>query len=75
MEAAAIRQVLVDKMLQQIEDETYPSAAMMNRFEATLETQDEVEEYVKILVAKVTSTEFPSTDMLNRIDALLERLE
>jgi hypothetical protein len=75
MEAAALRQVLVDKMLHQIEDETYPSATMMNRVEATLETREQVEEYAKILVAKVTSTDFPSTDMLNRIDALLDRLE
>ena len=75
MEAAAIRHVLVEKMLRQIEDETYPSATMMNRAEAALETRDQVEEYVEILVAKATSTEFPSTDMLNRMDAPLDRLD
>jgi hypothetical protein len=75
MEAAALRKVLVDKMLQQIDDETYPSVTMMNRVEATLESQDQVEEYVKILIAKSTETQYPSISMLNRIDALLDRLE
>ena len=75
MEAAALRQALLDKMMSEIEDEIYPSATMMNRVEAALRRPDQVEEYVKVLMAKVTSTRYPSIPMLNRVEALLDTLE
>jgi hypothetical protein len=75
MEAAALRQVLVDKMLAQLQDETYPSVTMMDRLEGALRTREQVEDYTETLIAKVTSTQYPSISMLNRIDAMLATLE
>jgi hypothetical protein len=75
MEAAALLQVLLEKMMSEIEDETFPSATMMDRVEAELRTRDQVEEYVKVLMAKITSTRYSSIPMVNRVEALLDTLE
>ena len=75
MEGAALRQVLVDSLLKQIEDETFPSVTMMNRVEAALRTREQVEDYVKTLLSKVTSTQYPSISMLDRIEGLLATLD
>jgi hypothetical protein len=48
---------------------------LVNRIEARLRTRDELERYVRVLVAKLEETDFRSETMLDRIDRQLDLLQ
>ena len=75
MDAAALRKRLTQSLLDEINDVQFPSVTMMDRVESALGTQDDLADYVEVLVKKVEATRYPSISMLNRLDGLLDRLE
>lgn len=60
--------------IKQVKEETFPSVAMMDRIEESLETRGQAEEYAEVLLEKVESTRYPSLAMLNRVEAVAARL-
>jgi hypothetical protein len=74
MDGFALRERLLDHLLEQVREEKFPSVTMMNRIEAELNTREQVEEYAEILLEKVESSRFPSISMLDRIDGAIARL-
>jgi hypothetical protein len=75
MDGSAVRQRLLDVLIDRVREETYPSVTMMNRIEAGLRTREQLEDYATVLIQKVESTRFPSLAMLDRVDAVAARLE
>jgi hypothetical protein len=75
MDGSAVRERLLEMLIKQVKEETYPSVTMMNRLEAGLRTREQLEEYAEVLLDKVESTRFPSLAMLNRVEAVAARLE
>ena len=75
MTAAQLRKRIDGRLLDEIKELQFPSAAMLNRVEATLRDRDALASYAEILVAKVEATQFPSVALLNRLEGLLARLE
>lgn len=74
MDGSALRQRLLEMQIEQVKEETFPSVAMMNRIEESLETREQLEEYGEVLLEKVESTQFPSLAMMNRVYAVADRL-
>ena len=75
MTGAELQQRLLDNLLEQVKEETYPSVTMMNRIEASLRTREQIEDYGEVLLEKIQSTRFPSISMLNRFDGLVAKLD
>jgi translation elongation factor EF-G len=75
VDAAALREKITHRLLDEIEEAMYPSVTMLDRVEAVLATPDDVADYAETLVEKVEATRFPSTAMLNRLDRLVARLD
>lgn len=75
MDSAALRQRITKKLLDDIEEVRFPSAAMLNRLEERLATSDDIAGYAEALIEKVEATRFPSVDLMKRIDRLLGQLE
>jgi hypothetical protein len=74
MDGSAIRQRVLEVLLQQIEEGRFPSATMMGRVEAELRTPEQVLAYAKILLDKIESSRYPSIP-LNRLDAVLDGID
>lgn len=74
MDASALRQKLLDRFLDEIKEEQYPSVAVLDRVEAELRTPEQVLEYAQVLLEKIESSRYPSIAMLNRFDAVLARI-
>ena len=74
MDAAALRERVTRKLIEEIEEVQYPSVTMMDRVEAVLET-DTLGDYAEALLDKIEATRFPSISMLNRLDGLITQLE
>jgi hypothetical protein len=64
-----VREILLDTLLKKIDDDTYPSIAMMDMAEELL-GPDDLERYTKILLDKVTDEQYPSVTMLGRLQNL-----
>ena len=75
MDAAGLRKRLTQNLLDEINDVQFPSVTMMNRVESTFATQEDLADYIEVLVKKVEATRFPSIPMLNRLDGLLDQLD
>lgn len=75
MDASALRQRLLDKLLDEIKEEQYPSATFMDMVEAELRTPDQVEDYAEVLLEKIESSRFPSIPMLKRFEAVLAQVD
>jgi hypothetical protein len=75
MAASALRQRMTEKLLRDFKEQTFPNVTMMSRLEATLETREDLEEYLETLVQRAEDSPHPNLPLLRRIDALLERLE
>jgi hypothetical protein len=75
MDAAGLRKRLTQSLLDDINEVQFPSVTMMNRVESALGTEEDLADYVEVLVEKVEATRYPSISMLNRLDGLLDRLE
>jgi hypothetical protein len=74
MTGAELQQRLLDNLLEQVKQERFPSATMMNRIEASLRTREQIEDYAEVLLEKIQATRFPSISMLNRFDGLVAKL-
>jgi hypothetical protein len=74
MDGSALQQRLLEVLMKQVRDDTFPSVTMMNRIEASLRTREQIEDYAEILLKKVESTRFPSLSMLNRVESVVARL-
>ena len=75
MDAAELRQKVLDSLLDEIKDEQYPSVTFLDRVEAQLRTPEQVLEYAQVLFEKIEASRYPSISMLNRFDAVLARVE
>jgi hypothetical protein len=61
-----VRQALLDKLIDQIEQDTYPSVTMMDMVEELLTPWD-LERYTNVLLDKIKDEQYPSIPMLERI--------
>ena len=75
MDGSALRERMLEMLIKQVGEDTYPSVTMMNRIEAGLRTREQLEDYAEVLLEKVEATRFPSLAMLNRVEALAARLD
>jgi hypothetical protein len=75
VDASALRERITNSLLREVTEPNYPSVTMLNRVEAALVTEEDLANYVEVLVEKVESTRYPSTEMLNRLDRLIGQLE
>lgn len=75
MSGPALRQRLLDSLIERVREENFPSVTMMNRIEESLRTREQIEEYGEVLLEKIEATRFPSISMLNRFDSLVAKLD
>ena len=75
MDAAGLRKRLTQSLLEDINEVQFPSVTMMDRVESALPTQEDLSDYIEVLVEKVEGSRYPSISMLNRLDGLLDKLE
>jgi|1185.fasta_scaffold2024984_1 hypothetical protein len=75
MAATAERQQVTEDLLRQIQGTRFPSAAVLDRIERLISTQEELEQYIAILVDTVEQTRFPAGHMLDRLERLLRVLQ
>jgi hypothetical protein len=75
MDATELRQKVLDRLLDEIREEQYPSVTFRDRAEAKLRTPEQVLEYAQVLFEKIEASRYPSISMLDRFDAVLARVE
>ena len=75
MDGSTLRQQLLDRLLEQIKEDRFPSVTMMNRVESGLRTPEQLEEYAQVLLEKIESSRYPSIPMLDRFEAVLDRVD
>lgn len=68
MNATTIHEEITEHLLEKLEESRWLHVQLMNRIESRLRTRDELERYVKALVAKLEQSEFRSEALLDRID-------
>jgi hypothetical protein len=61
-----VRAQLLQRLLEHVEEDQYPSTTMMDTIEEML-TPDEVQQYAGVLLAKVADDTYPSLGMIRRI--------
>jgi len=61
-----VRRELLNRLLDAIDNDPYPSITMMDMAEELL-NPDEVPEYAGVLLKKIADEQFPSVSMLTRI--------
>jgi hypothetical protein len=64
-----VREVLLQELWRRVENDTYPSATMLDRIECLMSC-DDVPAYVEMLMARIRKDEYPSIDLINRVAAL-----
>jgi hypothetical protein len=74
MDVSALRQRLLDTLMDRVREESFPSPAIMDRIEANFQTREQAEEWAEILLEKVQETRFPSAAILDRFDSVTARL-
>jgi hypothetical protein len=75
MDATVVREQITEQLLQRLEASRFLHVGLMNRIESRLRTRDELERYIRVLVAKLEETDFRSETMVDRIDRLLGLLQ
>jgi hypothetical protein len=75
MDATVVREQITEQLLQKLEGSRFLHVGLMNRIEARLRTREELERYIRVLVAKLEETDFRSETMMDRIDRLLGLLQ
>lgn len=65
-----VRVMLLQRLIDQVESDQYPSTTMMDTIEEML-TPDEVPNYAQVLVGKVADEQYPSIGMIRRIRDLI----
>ena len=63
------RKALLDALLSKVEQDTYPSATMLDTIESLL-TPEDVQRYTALLVASIEDSQFPSNSIIQRLQAL-----
>jgi uncharacterized protein (UPF0147 family) len=63
------RAELVQALLQQVEEDQYPSVTMLDMLEELM-TDEEIPAYAQALLTRVRSDRFPSIPMLQRLQKL-----
>lgn len=61
-----VRRQLLEKLLDAIDNDPFPSITMMDMAEELL-TTEELTEYAGVLLQKIADEQFPSVSMLQRI--------
>ncbi|PZF83892.1 hypothetical protein [Jiangella anatolica] len=62
----AIRKAVVEALMRKVAADQYPSATMLDYIEALL-TDDDVADYVALLIERVDEDYYPSIPMLQRL--------
>lgn len=65
-----VRVKLLQRLIDQVDSDQYPSTTMMDTIEEML-TPDEVPNYAQVLVRKVAEDQYPSIGMIRRIRDLI----
>ena len=65
-----VRRVILEELWRRVENDTYPSATMLDRIECLM-TRDDVPAYVEMLMRRIRCAEHPSIDLINRVVALV----
>ncbi|MGH3368223.1 MAG: hypothetical protein ACRDOY_13600 [Nocardioidaceae bacterium] len=65
-EEFSVRDELLGELLQRVQDDTYPSATMLDMIESLL-TPDEVPYYAAMLLEQIRQDRFPSWPMIQRV--------
>ena len=65
-----VRVKLLQRLIEQVDSDQYPSTTMMDTIEEML-TPDEVPNYAQVLVRKVADDQYPSIGMIRRIRDLI----
>jgi hypothetical protein len=61
---------LFEVLMRQIRDVRYPSVEVLDRIERTLQTREQLEEYVGILFDRVEECQYPSKQLIDRLERL-----
>ena len=65
-----VRAQLVQRLVEKVDEDQYPSSTMMDTIEEML-TPDELQQYASVLLAKVADDTYPSLGMIRRIRDLI----
>ena len=74
MDGSALRQRMLDSLLDRIRDDAYPSPTMMDHVEGAMRTREQALEYAETLLEKIEDSRYPSSSMINRVYAVLDRV-
>jgi hypothetical protein len=75
MNGSELRQRFLERLLEQIKEETFPSVTMMDLVETGLSTREQFQEYAEVLLEKIESSRYPSIPMLERFERVVTQLE
>lgn len=62
-------------LMQRTREDRYGSHHLLDRIEACLETQEQIDDYVNLLVDKMHETHYPSNGIMDRIERFTCRAE
>lgn len=65
-----IRHAFVGDLIERVSSDPYPSTTMLDLIEESM-GPEEVGEYARALMDKISQDDFPSLDLMNRVRALL----
>jgi hypothetical protein len=78
LDNAAIQEQISEQLVQRLEESKYLDYPLMTRIEGRIQTKDQLERYVAVLVHKLEARQFRDewlTDRVDRLLALHQRLE
>ena len=55
---------------EKVAEDRYPSSQLMDRLEAAITSQEQLEEYLDTLFEKIENDHYPSLQMLDRVERL-----
>lgn len=73
MDRQQAQHAIAQLLLEHIQQDTYPSATHMNLLEQSI-TPDLVDDYVAVLLSKVSDDRWPSLDLLRRLQRVASAL-
>jgi hypothetical protein len=65
----AVRTQLLELLLDKVEQDNFPSSTMLDLIEL-LATEEDVQEYAAVLMAKIENKTYPSNALIRRLVAL-----
>jgi hypothetical protein len=72
MDAALVEVQITEQLLQRLEELRFLHVPLMNRIEGRIQTKDQLERYIQVLVHKLEGTKFRDEWLIDRIDRLLQ---